>query len=88
MVLLQLLNLLSFSTQSIKSSDRPECVTGVLAQRAPLRHSWAGQLVAVSVVTPSHVDPGGEADQAREAGHGEAGAEAGHPQLARGWPQV
>ena len=60
----------------------------MLTERAPLRQPRAGQLVAVSVVTPSHVDPGGEADQAREAGHGEAGAEAGHPQLARGWPQV
>ena len=59
----------------------------MLTERTPLRQPWAGQLVAESVVTPSHVDPGGEADQAREPGHREAAAEAGHTQLTRGRPQ-
>ena len=58
----------------------------MLTERAPLRHAWAaGQLVAVFVVTPSHVYPGAEADQAR--GQREASTEASDPQLARGWPQ-
>ena len=59
-------------------------MTSVLTQRAPLRHPWAGQLMTESVVTPSHVYSGGEADQARESGHREAAAEAGHTQLTRG----
>ena len=58
----------------------------MLTERTPLRQArGAGQLVTESVVTPSHVHPGGEADQAR--GQREAGAEAGDPQLAGGWPQ-
>ena len=58
----------------------------MLTERTPLSQARAaGLLVTVSVVSPSHVYPGAEADQAR--GQREAGPEAGDPQLAGGWPQ-